>query len=624
MNDGHVSKTETTKEEGKSFEVDIIVESTDENALTHLDYSPKSQIYAGKLLPSDYLTTDFEGKETGLFKIKYNKKSGNFTSRISHSPCTITGMGMNIDDGNKWLEITFAERLRDECKILRMPQVKALSNDGIKELINKGFIITLKFIPDLNEYLAECLKFNYDELDKIIVAQKNGWKPKTKIIDECFVFGDRAYTKDSTHLVEMVEGAALKGLTKKGTFENWIKGMNGILSEPIVRFKIYAAMSAMILNLVGVDSFFVDDSGESSTGKTTTSSVAFSAIGNPKDLKWSADTTVVGAEKMAELFCDLPFYLDETSVQKNQDMLTALIYMISNGKGKLRGKKEGGLLIGGSWNSVVLTTGEKAITDNDGFTGQLVRVIELHCDMRYLPDEVELAKRTMQDNYGHLVEPFIKKIFDYKDNIRDETFSDLKNQFTKTNTSVGDRLSNTFAAITTAGVLIEEIFEEIGVETVDPFAITNKYFEEIVENAPIESYSHRALQSVYDWIQVNIKNFVDSRSNRPDLSLGQKQLHSGWISDEYIDLIPLELRRAIRESGYNSTTVQKEWADEGILVHRKENKKDGSVTRRFSTKVKYDGTQQDVSRLNLKKVHEILGLKSMEPTWPTIKVPKED
>lgn len=57
------------------------------------------------------------------------------------------------------------------------------------------------------------------------------------------------------------------------------------------------------------------------------------------------------------MLTDLPLYLDETGMQQSEEVMKAIVYMVSNGQGRMRGQKDGELRETGTWKTVALTTG---------------------------------------------------------------------------------------------------------------------------------------------------------------------------------------------------------------------------------------------------------------------------
>jgi uncharacterized protein (DUF927 family) len=265
------------------------------------------------------------------------------------------------------------------------------------------------------EYFAKSIKQCATKLPYQIFVSKNGWKQNP----EGFVVGNRFYTDSGILEAIQINEGETKGLIKRGTLEDWIEGVAGVIGEPITRFKCYCMGAAVLLRPLSAQSFLVDHSGDTSRGKTFGFKVAVSLYGNPKELELSARSTSTYLEHQATTYNDLPLFVDETSLQTD-DNLKDLIYMIANEVGKGRGTKDGGIQKLHRWKSVAFVTGEKPLVDSDGFGGQQVRVISIQSHMPTMKSEIERAEQAIKGNYGHIIDLFMEKVFKYADVLDDK------------------------------------------------------------------------------------------------------------------------------------------------------------------------------------------------------------
>jgi putative DNA primase/helicase len=348
---------------------------------------------------------------------------------------------------------------------------------------------------------------------------------------------------------------------------------------------------------LGIDSFFLDHSANTTVGKSFGTKIAFSMIGDAKSLKLSGDSTETYLEERAALFNDLPLFLDETSTVDDIN-LRRIIYKISNEKGKGRGKKDGGVRELSQWKTVVLSTGEKSIVDHDGFSGQEVRVIEIHDEMPYIPDEVEKATHTIENNCGHIIGLYMQKVFANKENLRLRLDVHRKS-FMDDESRVVNRLASTFAVIAVAGELLEAVFEDIGIETVDSTELVEQMFDETVRSRPVEPYAVKALRVLRDWTESSKSSFVVN----DDLESVKGYKKLGWIcGSEFIDIITSEAKTAMKQHGYDFSTARDEWIKMGV-VEINDGRKDYKVTH-----IDEDGNKAKlVLRINVTKMNEILG-----------------
>ena len=168
------------------------------------------------------------------------------------------------------------------------------------------------------------------------------------------------------------------------------------------RFAVAASLASPLLAKAKYLGFGVHLFGKSGTGKTVFIMLAASVWGLPQELVKSMASTAVGMEKTAAFLCNLPLMLDELQEVQNKDVLENVIYMLSNGKSKTRGTKDGGIASESRWLSVAITTGEQAILDDNVCTGAENRIISV--DATGETYGAEHGAEIVEDiaaNYGH-------------------------------------------------------------------------------------------------------------------------------------------------------------------------------------------------------------------------------
>ena len=118
-------------------------------------------------------------------------------------------------------------------------------------------------------------------------------------------------------------------------------------------------------------------------GKTVTCMVAQSIFGNPsqvggKGIGINFNMTNAGLEYSLNLFNNIPLFINEMQHQKDAIDYDKLLFLISEGKGRTRATKSGGLMKENNWNNVVITNGEKDIIKDNSNAGAYNRC--LSCD----------------------------------------------------------------------------------------------------------------------------------------------------------------------------------------------------------------------------------------------------
>jgi putative DNA primase/helicase len=217
-----------------------------------------------------------------------------------------------------------------------------------------------------------------------------------------------------------------------GTLKEWQDNV-GILCVGNSRLilNVSAAFVAPLLHLVRAESAGLHNRGPSSIGKTTLLQVGGSIWGGGGDhgycRQWRA--TANGLESTAAMHSDALLCLDEIAelTAKEAGMVA---YMLANGEGKQRARRDGSGRPPATWRLFFLSSGEVSLADKiaeDGrrraTAGQSVRVIDVPGDagvglgvfedLRGLKSGHELAERlkaATSQFYGSPSEAFLEKL----------------------------------------------------------------------------------------------------------------------------------------------------------------------------------------------------------------------
>ncbi|SDF93663.1 protein of unknown function [Methanolobus vulcani] len=527
--------------------------------------------------------------ERGLFKNNFESGNG---QRICRTPIVISGIGEDLDNDECWYQVTFKDPT-GKTKQEYMKQDKLMKKSGVMEISNRGVLITEKKANDLCEYFVDSIAEIAPKLEKKPFVRNNGWKRD----NEAFAIGERLHTKDEVTKAVQINAKKTAGLNPKGSLENWIDAVKGVIIFPDIRLKCYTALSSLLLRAVNADSFFLDHSGNTTAGKSFGVQVAISMLGDPKALKLAGNSTATYLEGRATMFNDLPLFIDETSLV-DADQLSRVIYQITNETGKGRGNTDGSIQDLNEWKTVGMSTGEKSIVDHNGFSGQEVRVIKIHDDLPYMKEQVDYTKKVLKNNYGHVIDYFIRNMFENMENLEPK-YEGYISTFTTGKSKTADRLANSFAVIAVAGELLEEVFKEIGIEPVDSTELVQQYFNKCVLDKPIELYGIKALRIANDWIESNRFNFIED--NDQESFRGDKIY--GWVDSKgYFDIIPSELEKELVQHGIKYTDVRDDWIKWNVMIVSKGR----NDYRANHTDAAGKSSRPSVCRIDIEKIHHLL------------------
>ena len=505
----------------------------------------------------------YDVNNSGLYKIKWNSDTEeNDRIRICSTPVAISSLGQDIDSGDVWYEVIFEDSLGQIIRE-KATQEDLTRKSKLWKFSKKGLNITDKKVGQICEYFSKSIEKCSRSLPNKKSAQSNGWKNG----QQSFVLGTRMYTNSGiTEVVQLSfvdQHKEIKGLGKKGNLKEWVNGVRDVISEPITRFKCYCMGTSILLKPLDAQSFLVDHAGETSTGKTFGFKVAVSIYGDPKEMILAGNSTPSFLDEIANVYTDMPLFLDETSMQ-DPEILTKIIYMLANEVGKGRANKDGGVRVVNRWKLVTFATGEKPITDSDGFGGQQVRVIEIQKRMPYMHDQIVRAEDAINNNYGHVIDLYFKKVFENQGELKPK-YEAYRKEFINSDSSTANRAASTFAAIALAGELLEKVFSDIGLETQDNLELTRSFFNETVKDNPVEPYALKALRFLNDFIEQNRNNFVifdEDQIRRPFRICG-------YMKDNYIDIIPSVANDALKGHKFDFSSVRNQWIEWGVLITNK-------------------------------------------------------
>jgi|Deesub1362A_J573_1020465.scaffolds.fasta_scaffold02465_2 uncharacterized protein (DUF927 family) len=493
--------------------------------------------------------------DTGVYREVYTRKGESRLIPVCFSPVRVVGRGKNIDSGEVYLKLAWKDVLGEE-HVEIFPQAELYTKRGVMSLLpGRGVEINENRARELVDYITASVREFADRLETFVMMEKQGWKDKAG-----FALGSVLYGKRGELKVLLLHEDLFGGIAAKGEVEEWLVIAAPLLSYKRARFKVYASCTAPLLRLLGVQSFIVDDYGETSTGKTTTCELAMSIWGNPRRLEMSANATKVGIERLASAFCDLPIFLDETSLVGDKQIQEA-VYMLANETGRLRGSKSGGLQKVESWKTVVFTTGEKPLVAEESFAGMRTRVIELYGGLGERdPEAVRSFKEGVKKSYGVVAPLLIKKIMSYSGDELLETYEEARGWLVEEEALSG-RPADALAAITCGGVLFEEIVEEHGFRHADPTEVVLQVLREMKEEIRVEDdYCDRFLANLRGWIVANMKSFygVDYEEVRGKEVFGR-------IDESYVDIFPHVLKGVMQSWRLNYRRILRDLVRKGII-----------------------------------------------------------
>ncbi len=495
-------------------------------------------------------TTDFDGQALELdsgqwiaddYGITSSDKYGFDIIACTHPILPVRRL-VDIDSGSEKLELAYKKSKR--WRSIVVDKSVLASNTAILQLAGKGIAVTCDNAKNLIKYLSDIENLNYDKIPEIPTVKRLGWINENDFSPyvEDLVF-------DSAESYEDI----YKSIKEYGSFDTWLDLVKEIRADKVLqpRIALAASFASVLLKPLGALPFFVHLWGTTESGKTVALCLAASVWGCPEVGAYvrTFSSTGVGLEFTAAFMNSMPFIIDELQIKKKQQDFDEMIYQLTEGVGKARGKKEGGLQKVQTWRNCFLSTGERPLVSSGSHSGAINRVIEMECNEELFgngktPKDVF---NTVSKNYGFAGKLFVEAL---QDDWQPERFEEMQNEYIKELQLKGitSKQSLSGAIILTADKLITEYLFKDGnnltVEQIAPYLSTKR-------DVSAES---RAYEFLIETIAMNDNHF------RSPGNLEFSDINNSiWgLRDDYhgyIYIIRSQFNKILSDEGYNPQAV---------------------------------------------------------------------
>lgn len=342
-------------------------------------------------------------------------------------------------------------------------------------------------------------------------------------------------------------------------------------ADPVVAAVICGALAATLLEPLGAPNFAIHLPGDSSRGKTSMLKVAASVFGDPNNESWVAswNTTGVAAELRAATLTDLPQCYDEVGASDAQQ-IERMVYMLVNGGGRSRSTRDLTLRETPSWRTVVLSTGERELADQNTATGAQIRVIHLPVggfgDL--LAAEVDELRESCIAHAGSFGRLWVENLLGIDDW---EPYREALRTLTKQMRSkASDALEGRVAAYFGVLAVAEAMAAQIGLGASGGATMQALFFDQ-GKRETVQAVADRALGLVLDWVTSEPEAFPELEygsggDEKPTRSYGGRPLH-GFRRPGQTIFIPDQFRAFCDGRRLSSREVLRGWAQRGWLDH---------------------------------------------------------
>lgn len=509
---------------------------------------------SGTVTPG-YNKTDFTGQEmeldcggwsatdTGI----YGTDKMGFEVVACYHPIMPVQRLVNIDTGIHKVKLAFSLGKRWNSVIEDRNVIS--DSRSIIGLSKYGVMVNSETSKPLVRYLADVEQLNYDMIPEVSSVGRLGW------IDD---YGFSPYVEDLVFDGEEEYRTRFESIQEKGSRKKWLDCVRSVRAgktpgNVIARIMLAASFASALVKPCNCLPFFVHLWGGSETGKTVGLLLAASVWADPEIGKYiqTFNATDVSKELGAAFYNSLPLILDELQLVKdNRKDFDRMIYQLSEGVGRTRGKKTGGLQKTPTWRNCVLTTGEHPIISPSSGAGAINRTLEIDCHNIHLFDDPKWVAVTLYNNYGFAGREFVERLMDDKAIEDARSLQAAMQDDLKTDDTM-DKQTASAALILAADRMIERQFFQDGIllqpSDIAPYLVSK---QTVNQNA-------RALQYIYDQVNINAGRFSPEISSNGEVW--------GDQDDQYIYIIKSKFDQLLQDEGYNASAFIGWAKNQGIL-----------------------------------------------------------
>ena len=461
---------------------------------------------------------------------------------------------VNIDTGVEKLMISY--RKGKQWRSTLADKKTLASNNSILELANVGVGVTSENSKLLVQYLHDVESLNYDLIPEKNSVSRLGW-----IDGEGF----SPYVENLVFDGDVNFKSYFESVQCYGDYDIWLELAKKVRSGNVFpRLILAASFASVLVKPLGGLPFFLHIWGGTEVGKTVGLMLAASVWANPEVGRYihTFNSTSVGREKSAAFVNSLPLILDELQIIKDKKDFDQSIYMLSEGAGRTRGNKSGGVDKTPTWSNCIITSGEMPITNASSGGGAVNRILEVECTER-LFDDPRYVANLLKSNYGFAGKAFVEllqapEMIEAAQIIYEQIYAQTKTEDTM------EKQAGAAALVLTADKLVTDwIFK-------DEKALTVKEISEFLKNKEAVSVNQRAYEYICEYVVQNKNKFCGSSEITEVL---------GRLEEGKVYIIRNAFNRICDEGNFNSGSFLS-WLKQKRLIETKSNR--NTISKRIN------------------------------------------
>lgn len=358
-----------------------------------LSEKPEDHIPYGYTVVANKLYRVIEGKDEKKFVCDY----------VPH----IDTIYFNERDNQTFWTILWIEPDGTEQRLKLIPKGTFATASRIVDLYEKGLSVTSDNSAELVRYFQRYESTFKSKIERKLAYDQLGYVQGGFLLPNQFISSDSR--QDVVFKADSGNADFVKAFEGKGTLDEWLLHV----FEPAKTRKIpllytLASIGSPVLNVFNVPTFIAEVSYITSAGKTVTMKIARSVWGSKEVMEtWFA--TFSGIERRTIMLNHLPYIIDDTKNRKLKDEeMATLVYTLASGKEATRSGVKNNHIVR-RWNNIIISTGERKITEfsNDG--GTAARVLAIHDKpIEYNVELVNHLENAVEEYYGTAGTTFLK------------------------------------------------------------------------------------------------------------------------------------------------------------------------------------------------------------------------
>jgi hypothetical protein len=393
-----------------------------------LDYSTKQTNKDGEVYYKEdyFIEQNLNGiKKVVFVKIITSEKGGIYKPHILDGKIKEIGIKTDILRLVKEGKITAYELLINDKEVYKPSFNFSKIDDVIHEITLIALPYTMLFDNSLykrylDRKIKEFIKEN-GEPTPCVVGKQTGWFDDLKFFFH-YALDDKYHELSKDHILYKKNKAVIKNTEEQHRFVKALLREGKLLGALLV-----ASVSSLFIKPFGIPGITVIVAGNSGAGKTTSCLVATSLFYYSDDTLINAQTTKTGLELTISSLNSLPILIDEGALAGFNLSLSDLVFMVSSGTGKTRGRKDLSVDFKELKSNVFWTT-ETTDIDEMKRTGAFRRMLYLVVKSWNDLTEILEAGHRLNEEYAGCGVDYIKYAIEHMEEVK-KTFKEETEDF---------------------------------------------------------------------------------------------------------------------------------------------------------------------------------------------------